>query len=177
MEEARVRNIYYSCYDRFIENQTDFSFVRRSRRPPENEVNALISFGNVMLYSIIATEIQKTPLDVRVGFLHATNSRKESLNLDIAEIFKPLIVDRTVFSLINRRALRKKHFTYCENGAVYLNAEGKRIFLRSFYDKLETVVTVGDRKMSYNRIITEEIRKLIRYFKDSEKYRAFRQVR
>lgn len=173
--EAQVRNIYYGCFDLFI-NKEDFTFEKRTHRPPQNEVNALISFGNTLLYTLIASEINKTALDVRVGFLHATNSRKESLNLDIAEIFKPLVVDRTIFSLINKGALQSEHF---ETGktAVFLNAEGKRIFMRAFYDKLNTTITVKDKTVSYNSIITEEIRKLIRHFKNGEKFKAFRQVR
>ena len=125
--EAQARSIYYGCFDHFIQG-AGFVFEGRTRRPPKNNVNAIISFGNTVLYSLIATEIQKTTLDVRIGFLHATNSRKASLNLDIAEIFKPLVVDRVIFSLINKRSLSSEHFTYCENGAVYLNEEGKHIF-------------------------------------------------
>jgi len=65
----------------------------------------MISFGNVVLYNLIAAEIYRSPLDIQVGFLHATNTRKESLQLDLAELFKPLLVDRVVFSLINKRVI------------------------------------------------------------------------
>lgn len=174
--EARARQVYYRCFDLFI-SRDDFVFGSRSKRPPKSNVNAMVSFGNTVLYSLISTEIGKTALDVRVGFLHATNSRKASLNLDFAEIFKPLLVDRVIFSLINRGAITGKEFTSCENGAVYLTDDGKRIFLEAFYNKLNTVITVGERKMSYDSIISEEIRKLIRSFRDNEKYTAFRQVR
>jgi CRISPR-associated endonuclease Cas1 len=137
----------------------------------------MLSFGNTVLYNLIATEIQKTPLDVRIGFLHATTTRLNSLNLDIAEIFKPLLVDRVVLSLINKGSISTEHFEACENGGVYLTTEGKRVFLRAFYDKLDTVITVKDSKMSYDSIIKEEIRKLVRHFRGEEKYRGFRQVR
>ena len=101
------------------------------------------------------------------------------MNLDVAEIFKPLIVDRVIFRLINMRMLKPEHFQRFGDGAVYLNTEGKRIFLRAFYEKLETVVSVGVQKkrMSYNTIITEEIRSLAQHFRQDNKYRAFRQVR
>ncbi len=99
--DARIRNIYYHCFDSFIRVE-GFAFDKRTRRPPKNAVNAMLSFGNTVLYNLIATYIEKTALDVRVGFLHATNRRQESLNLDIAELFKPLIVDRVVFSMINK---------------------------------------------------------------------------
>ena len=93
-----------------------------------------------------------------------------------ADIFQTFGID---IHQRNMRILKAEHFRHFEDGAVYLNADGKRIFLRAFYDKLETVVSVGVQKkrMSYNRIIAEEIRKLIRHFRQDEKYKAFRQVR
>lgn len=174
--EAQIRGLYYSCFDLFTESKP-FTFGKRSKRPPLNEFNSLISFGNTVLYNYIATEIYKSSLDIRVGFLHATNQRAESLNLDIAEIFRPLIVDRTVFTLINRGVLKQQFFRVEDNGGVYLNETGKKLFLCAFYEKLDTTVTVGDGKMTYAEIISEEIRKLTRYFRAGEKYKAFRQIR
>lgn len=176
LAEAQCRELYYGCFDSFIKKD-GFPFEKRTRRPPENEVNAMISFGNSVLYNLIACEIEKSALDVRVGFLHSTNTRYASLNLDIAEIFKPLVVDRTVFSLINKGEITADMFVKCENNGVYLNQTAKRLFLQAFYEKLETVITHKDEKISYNTAIAEEIRKLIRYFRDKEKYKAFRQVR
>ena len=178
MLEARVRNAYFHCFDAFIRAE-GFVFDRRTRRPPKNEVNAMLSFGYTVLYNLLASEIQKTALDVRVGFLHATNRRRESLNLDIAELFKPLIVDRVVFSMINLNMIdAEKHFEHMENGTVLLNSDGKHIFMRALSDKLETRVTVGKQSVSYNTIIDWEIKKLIRYFRKGEKrYNPFKQVR
>lgn len=174
--EAQCREIYYGCFDTFIKRD-GFSFEKRTRRPPQNAVNALISFGNSVLYNLISCEIEKTALDIRVGFLHSTNTRYASLNLDIAEIFKPLIVDRVVFSLINKGEMTANMFVKCENDGIYLNEDAKRLFLQAFYEKLDTVITNKNTKTSYNTIITEEVRKLIRAFRDKEKYKAFRQVR
>ena len=176
MLEAQCRSIYFGCYDSFI-NRNEFVFDSRTRRPPRNEVNAMISFGNTILYSLISREIQKTALDVRVGFLHATNKRHETLNLDIAEIFKLLIVDRVVFSLINKREIDIKHFVKTENEGVYISDKGKHIFLKAFYKKINTVITEKNEKMTYNTIIIEEIRKLVRLFRGDSEYKAFRQVR
>ena len=174
--EAQIRGIYYGCFDSFIKNSA-FVFKTRSKQPPLNEVNAMISFGNVVLYNYIATEVYKSPLDIRVGYLHATNRREESLNLDIAEIFRPLIVDRVVFSLINKKEISLSCFEYHEEGGVYLNEEGKRIFLRAFYEKLGSMLTVKDRPCSYAMLINTEIQKLVRQFRSKEKYKAYRQVR
>ena len=176
--EARVRNAYYHCFDAFIRKE-GFAFDKRTRRPPKNEVNALLSFGYTVLYNLIATEIYKSALDIRVGFLHATNKRAESLNLDIAELFKPLVIDRVVFTVINRSMIeRDVHFEHLENGTFYLNSEGKNIFLRAIQDKLETAVTVGRHTEAYSEIIQNEVKKLVLYFrKENAKYNPFKQVR
>ncbi len=174
--EAQVRREYYACFDSFI-GAEGFAFERRTRRPPHNEINAMLSFGNTVLYNLLATELYRSPLDVRLGFLHATGRRFESLNLDIAEIFKPLVVDRVVFSLVNRKMIRPEHFRQEKDGGVYLTGEGVRVFLQAVYDKLDTVVTVKDKKMNYNRIIAEEVQKLVRHFRNNEKYIPFKQVR
>ena len=98
--EARARELYYRMINEIISNE-DFHFTIRTKRPPKDPINALISFENVYLYNRIATEINKTSLDIRIGFVHFTTNRSQSLNLDLADIFKPIIVDRVIFSLIN----------------------------------------------------------------------------
>ena len=173
--EALVRQEYYSLFDDFIFS-SEFCFDKRSRRPAKNEINAMLNFCNTVLYNIIATAIYKTPLDIRVGFLHATNSRTESLNLDIAEVFKPLIVDRTVFSLINLNSIRPEHFSVDSKG-VFLNSDGKRIVLRAFYEKLRTTLKIKENNYTYEQLIKNEVQSLVRYFRSGEKYVPFKQVR
>lgn len=175
--EAKARKEYYDCFDSIIKNE-ELVFENRSRRPSKNEINAMISFGNTVLYNIIANKINRSPLDIRIGYLHATTGlRKESLNLDIAEIFRPLIVDRTIFTLINQRSIGAGHFTREANEAVYLNETGKRIFLRKLYEKLDDTLQVKNRTVSYQMLIDEEIRLLVWDFRNGEKYKAYRQVR
>jgi len=97
--EGNIREAYYQAFDLILEN-SDFIFDKRTRRPPQNNLNTLISFGNSMLYTIVLSEIYNTHLDPRIGFLHTSNHRRFTLNLDIAEIFKPLLVDRVIFTLV-----------------------------------------------------------------------------
>lgn len=99
--EARCRQQYYQSFNTIL-NSTDFQFTKRSRRPPKDPINALISFGNTILYNRFQQIIWKTALDSRIGVLHAANRRHYSLNLDFADVFKPIIVDKLVFSLINK---------------------------------------------------------------------------
>lgn len=174
--EAQIRRTYYGCFEHFLRVE-GFAFEKRTRRPPRNEINALMSFGNMVLYSLIAMKLNRSPLDVRIGYLHATTTRQESLNLDVADVFKPLIVDRVALALINREALQKKHFRMEENGGVYLNEDGKRIFLRGLYEKLEETLKIKERTLRYDDLLTEEIRKLTLHFKEHSKFVAYRQVR
>ena len=174
--EARTRKEYYSCFDHFSPSE-EFIFDIRSRMPPRNEMNAMISFGNTVLYNQFAFLINKSPLDIRIGYLHSTNGfRKESLHLDVSEIFKPLIVDRVVFSMINLKMIHPYHFKTEENGAVYLTEDGKRAFLRALYSKFDEALMVNGRPMTYRMLMEEEVRLLVRHFRNSEKYRAFRQL-
>lgn len=176
LTEARAREAYYACFDSFLISE-DFKFLKRTRRPPKNPVNAALSFGNTVLYNMTATAVNKSSLDIRIGYLHATNNRPESLNLDIAEIFKPLLVDRTVFSLFNRKMLRNEHFDRSDNGAFYLNEFGLSVFLKAFYDKVDSHIKINGIMMTYGHIIENEIVKLVRKFRQNEPYAAFKQLK
>jgi len=120
-------------------------------------------------------EIYKSRLDIRIGFLHATNRRAESLNLDVAEVFRPVIAERVVFSLINRHMLdEQRHFEIPESGGVYLNKEGKKIFVTEFEEKIHSRITTGGVSASYGDLIKLELQKLTRRFEKGEEYKAFK---
>ena len=173
MIEARAKQQYLQSFDDMIDNK-EFLFEKRTRRPPQNEVNALLSFGNTFLYRRIANAIYKTALDIRIGIVHASNSRSESLNLDIAEIFKPLIVDRTIFSVIHNLQMHSNmHFETTEEGT-YLNNVGRRIFIRGLEQKLNLKLSVNGQKITYDRIIKNEIHKILCYIEKGEKYKPFK---
>ncbi len=173
--EGRIRGAYYNCLNDILPYD-DFLFTKRTRRPPEDPINSLISYGNTVLYRKVAKEVYKSRLDIRIGFLHAANRRYESLNLDIAEIFRPVIVEKVIFSLINKHMLGEKlHFDYLENGAVYLNNEGKKIFITEFEEKMaQRMKTEGGSTISYAELIRAEIGKLTRYFDKGEPYKAYK---
>ena len=168
--EGHAREIYYTAFDVITENP-EFHFERRSRRPPENRLNALISFGNSLLYVTVLSEIYRTHLDPRIGFLHETNERSFSLNLDLAEVFKPLIVDRVIFALVNRREIKAEDFRE-ELGGIYLKERGMKRFLEAYDAHLsETVMHKGlKRKVSYRRLIRLECYKLYKHFLGEEIY-------
>lgn len=168
--EGKSREIYYSAFEIFIEN---FDFEKRTRRPPHNPLNAMISFGNALLYTTVLSEIYNTYLDPRIGYLHETNTRRFTLNLDIAEVFKPVIVDRVIFSLINRGQIKEKHFEK-DVGYAYLTDEGKKIFVEAFEEKLKSTISLKKLgKVSYRKLIRIECYKLYKHFLEEEFYKPF----
>ena len=172
--EGNVRELYYGALNTILDLETPFE--RRVRRPPDNPVNALISFGNSLMYSACLTEIYRTQLDPTVSFLHEPGERRFSLSLDLAEIFKPIIVDRLMFRLLNRRQLdESKHFSE-ELGGCYLNETGRRIFLQAYDEQLKKTIEHRGlkRKVSYQRMIRLECYKLIKHLTGMEEYQAFR---
>lgn len=171
--EGRLRNAYYAYWDLIIGG--DFTFERRSRRPPHNAVNALISFGNTMLYTTVLGEVYHTQLNPTVSFLHEPGSKRFSLCLDIAEVFKPFIVDRLVFSLLNKKNIQEKHFDEKLNFC-YLNEEGRKIFVKAYDERMKTTIkhrSLG-RNVSYRRLIRIEAYKLIKHLTAMKNYSAFR---
>jgi len=171
--EGRMREIYFQCWDEIID--ADFRFELRTRRPPENALNALISFGNTMLYTTALGEIYHTQLNPTISYLHEPGARRFSLSLDLAEVFKPFIVDRLIFKLLNQNILQKKHFDeklkFC-----YLNEAGKKIFVQGYDERMKTTIkhkSLG-RNISYRRLIRLEAYKLIKHVTGIKPYKAFR---
>ncbi|RGR54906.1 CRISPR-associated endonuclease Cas1 [Agathobacter rectalis] len=172
--EARAKQKYLQTFDEMISDDR-FKFDKRTRRPPLNEVNAMISFGNTFIYRRIANEIYRTALDIRIGFVHAANSRSESLNLDIAEIFKPIIVDRTIFTVIHNLQINNRdHFEKEDNGGIYLNNAGKRIFIRELEYKLSSKISIDGQKLTYDKLMKAEVYKIVKFVQDNEKYKPFK---
>lgn len=173
LQEARMRELYYSSYN-IILNNPEFKFTKRTRRPPKDALNAMISFGNTIIYQKIANEIYKTKLDIRISYLHSAMRRYENLNLDISEIIKPILVDKVIFSLINKRIIDAKvHFEKRNNG-VFLNKEGKYLFIDQLNKKLSSTITINNKKVSYQEILQQEVLKLLRHFKYDEEYEPFK---
>lgn len=171
--EGNIREMYYKAFNIIIDNK-DFRFVQRTKRPPKNHLNALISFGNSMLYTLVLAEIYKTHLDPRIGFLHTTNFRRFTLNLDIAEIFKPIIVDRIIFTLLNKKIIRKDDFEK-DLGGILLKENARKRFVEEFDKRLTT--TIMHRKLgrhvSYRRLIRMELYKLEKHLIGEEEYVPF----
>lgn len=171
--EGNARETYYSAFDAIIDNE-DFAFAKRTRRPPQNRLNALISFGNSLLYVTVLSEIYRTHLDPRIGFLHATNFRRFSLNLDVAEIFKPIFVDRLIFSLINKNQLKARDFSSGVEG-VYLSEAGRQKYIEEWEKRLRTTIDHPTlrRKVSYRRLIRLDLYKIEKHLLEDRPYEPY----
>ncbi|AQS58407.1 type I-B CRISPR-associated endonuclease Cas1b [Desulforamulus ferrireducens] len=171
--EGNIRDHYYHAFDIII-NDKDFTFQERSRRPPKNYLNTLISFGNSLMYSICLSEIYKTHLDPRIGYLHATNFRRFTLNLDISEIFKPIIIDRLIFSLIGKKMITKNDFDRDTEG-ISLKEKAKKCFVEELDNKLKTTINHREigRSVSYRRLIRLELYKLEKHLMGEKPYTPF----
>ena len=172
--EGSIRDTYYTTFNTILELESPFE--TRTRRPPDNPINAAISFGNSLIYAACLTEIYRTQLNPTISFLHEPGDRRFSLSLDLAEIFKPLMVDRIIFRLFNRRQLSESKHFQTEVGACYLNQTGRKLFIAAFDEQLKQ--TVSHRKLkrhvSYQRLIRLECYKLIKHLVNMEPYQALR---
>ncbi len=170
--EGKIRKTYYEAFN-IILRIGDFFFDKRTKRPPTNPLNTLISFGNSLIYTTILAQIYRTHLDPRIGYLHETNQRSFSLNLDLSEIFKPIIVDRVIFSLINKKQIQLKHFEESID-YTYLNQQGQKIFIKAFEEKLATTIKYKNLgKVSYRKLVRLECYKLYKHFFKEDIYKPF----
>lgn len=170
--EGKIRKTYYNCWEQIIQGH---EFKKRVRRPPDNIVNALISFGNSMVYTTCLSEIYKTQLSPLISYLHEPGERRFSLSLDLAEIFKPILADRIIFKLLNQRMLREEHFEKKVNYCL-LKENGRKIFVKEFDDRVKTTVKHRNlgRNVSYAYLIRLECYRLIKHLLGEEEYKAFR---
>jgi len=170
--EGNVRDIYYSCFNEITERE-EFFIDERTKKPPSNNMNALISFGNSLLYTAVLSEIYKTHLDPRIGYLHTTNFRRFTLNLDISEIFKPVIVDRVIFSLVNKGAITPRDFEE-KLGGIYLKEKGRKLFVQNFEERMKVTIQYKNLgKVSYRRLIRLELYKLEKHLMGEEEYQPY----
>ena len=129
----------------------------RSKQPPRNEVNALISFGNMMCYTMCLRAIHQTQLNPTISFLHTPGERRYSLALDVAEVFKPVIIDRVIFKVLNKKEIQEKNFDWKLNKCLLIHT-CKKIFLKSIEDKLVETIKhrTLNRNVSYRHLIKLE---------------------
>lgn len=139
--EGQAGALYFSVFNELIVDQKEsFSFVERSRRPPLDRVNAMLSFTYTLLTHDIRSALETVGLDPAVGFLHRDRPGRPSLALDMIEEFRPVFADRVVLSLINRRQVDPRGFTVAENGAVAMDADTRKALLVEYQNRKQREV-------------------------------------
>jgi len=140
--EGQAAISYNSVFNEMILQQKEsFYFHSRTRRPPLDNVNAMLSFAYTLLANDVAAALESVGLDAYVGFLHRDRPGRVSLALDVIEELRGIYADRFVLSLINKRVLNKTHFVNKESGAVIMTEEGRREFLSSWHNKKQEKIT------------------------------------
>ena len=168
--EGEVWLRFYQDFQYFLPE--DFVMNKRVKRPPDNPMNALVSFGNTLLYTKTISAIYQTHLDQRISFLHEPSKGRFSLSLDLSEVFKPAIVFKTIFELVNNRRIQvEKHFVKDVNYCI-LNEEGRKIFIKAFEERMDSVFMHSKlkRKVSYRTALKLDCYKLIKNILEEKEF-------
>lgn len=171
--EGQVWNRFYDSFGHFLPE--DFVMNKRVKRPPDNPINALISFGNTLLYTKTISAIYHTHLNQSISFLHSPREGRFSLSLDLSEAFKPIIVFKTIFDLVGRKQLQvAKHFDKNLNYAL-LNEDGKKIFINAFEERLNETFMHSklNRKVTYKQCLKLDGYKLIKFIVEGREFMPF----
>ena len=169
--ESEIWSIFYDAIDKIL---LDHKIEKRTRRPPKNEANAIISFCNSLLYVITLSEIWKTHLNPTISFLHEPFERRYSLALDLAEPFKPIITFRTLIWLVNQKMLKERHFERKFDG-IFLSREGKKLVITEFNKKLNTTIKLkGSVRRSIRSLIRKQAYDLERYLIEEVRFEGFK---
>ena len=171
--EGNIRKKYYAAWSVIINQEIEFD--KRVMHPPDNMINSLISFVNSLVYTRTLSEIYHTQLNPTISYLHEPSERRFSLCLDIAEIFKPIIADRLIFSMLNKRQITEKDF---EEGLnfTYIKDEVRKNITREIDLRLQTKIKHKklDREVSYEYLMRLEVYKLIKHLLEDEEYEGFK---
>ncbi|MBQ8621076.1 MAG: type I-C CRISPR-associated endonuclease Cas1 [Oscillospiraceae bacterium] len=140
--EGAAANAYFGIFDDMILRQKEeFFFQGRNRRPPLDNVNAMLSFAYSLLANDCVSALESVGLDAYVGFLHRDRPGRTSLALDLMEELRPCMADRFVLTLINNRVLSGADFEKAESGAVCLTDDGRRKFLKQWQERKQETIT------------------------------------
>ncbi len=139
--EGEAANIYFGVFDELILQQKNkFQFHGRNRRPPMDPVNAMLSFVYTLLMNMTISALESVGLDPYVGFMHGDRPGRASLALDMMEELRPVLADRFVFTMINKKMITDKDFRKDENGAIMIKNEARRNLLTKWQNKKQETI-------------------------------------
>ncbi len=171
--EGNIRKCYYTAWN-IIVNQ-NIQFEKRVMHPPDNMINSLISFVNSLIYAKTLSEIYHTQLNPTISYLHEPGARRYSLCLDLSEVFKPLIGDRLIFSLLNRRQITEDSFTK-ELNFLHLKKDASKLIVAEFDARMKKTIMHKElgKKVSYQYLVRLEAYKLIKHLMGEKDYEGFK---
>lgn len=175
--EGEAASIYFGVFDELIlQQKKDFFFEGRSKRPPTDPVNAMLSFVYTLLANQITSALECVGLDPYVGYLHTDRPGRASLSLDLIEELRAVLADRFVLSLINKRIVTGKNFTRKENGAVLMDDELRKRVLAEWQNRKKETLThpyLGE-KIEWGMVPFAQAMLLARYLRgDLDAYPVF----
>ena len=169
--------MYFSVFDELILQQKEtFFFHGRNKRPPLDNVNAMLSFAYTLLAGMCGAALEGVGLDPYVGFYHTDRPGRMSLALDMMEELRSVMADRFVLTLINKKIINSDHFLKKESGAVILGEEGRKIFLSAWRSKKQTVIKHPflDEKLEWGLVPHAQAMLLARFLRgDLDEYPPF----
>ena len=170
--EGNIRKEYYSTWNTIVSQ--NINFQKRVMNPPDNYINSLISYVNSLIYTKTLSQIYRTQLNPTISYLHEPGVRRFSLCLDISEIFKPLIGDRLIYSLLNRNQITEKSFTKELNG-LHLTKEASRTITEELDHRLKKTIFHREleKDVSYEYLMRLEVYKLIKHILGEKQYKGF----
>ena len=175
--EGEAASIYFSVFDDMIlQQKEDFSFKGRNKRPPLDNVNAMLSFAYSLTTGMCTSALEAVGLDPFVGFMHTDRPGRRSLALDLIEEFRALMCDRFVLMLINKRMISSSDFEKRENGAVIMSDDARKVFLSAWQKRKNTVVThpFFEEKVEWGMLPYVQALLLARYIRgDLDSYPVF----
>ena len=154
--------------DMILRSKDEFYYRTRSRRPPLDNVNAMLSFAYSLLGNDCASALESVRLDAYVGFMHRDRPGRSSLALDLMEELRPCFADRFVLSLINNRVITPSDFEHTDSGAVLLTDNGRKAFLKAWQERKRDVITHPylKEKLSWGLVPYVQALLLARYLRD-----------
>ncbi len=171
--EGNIRKHYYAAWNIIIDQEIHFE--KRVMHPPDNMINSLISFVNSLIYSKVLSEVYHTQMNPTISYLHEPGVRRFSLCLDIAEVFKPLIGDRLIFSLLNRKQITEDSFTK-ELNFLHLKQESSKLIARELEERMKKTIMHKElgKQVSYQYLMRLEVYKLIKHLIGEKEYEGFK---
>ena len=162
--EGNASAAYFGSFDFLLKSEVGFDFQRRSRRPPADPTNALLSFAYSLLTADLMSAIQTVGLDPYIGFFHQLKYGKPCLALDLMEEFRPILADSVVITLINNRRIKPEDFTQ-SHGGWYLKPHRRKVFYAAYETRKNETIThpVFKYKLTFRRAIELQVRLLAKY--------------